>query len=224
MQPTIYLDNSATTKVRQEVIEAMNPYLGEFWGNPSSIHQLGRQSRAAVESARQQIANLVGASAEEIFFTPCATYSNNAAILGRAQIGEARGWGRHIITTGIEHSSGLGPVKQLQACGWRVTILGINNDGIVDIEELKRAVEYDTSIISVMWANNEIGSVQPIEEIASFARARGIFFHTDAVQAAGRLPINLRNVQADTLSLSGHKFYGPKGIGVLYIRKGVEVR
>lgn len=220
----IYLDNSATTRVRDEVREAMLPFLCVRSGNPSSIHGAGREAQQAVEHARQQVAQLVGCSAAEIFFSPCATYSNNAAIIGRARWVEERGGGKHLITSAIEHPSCLGPAKYLEANGWDVTYLPVDAQGMISVERLENAVRSSTSIITLMWANNEIGSVFPVHELAAFAKSRDIFFHTDAVQVPGKLEIDLRRLQADTLALSGHKFYAPKGIGILYKRAGVELQ
>jgi cysteine desulfurase len=220
----IYLDNSATTAVREEVRNAMLPWLSGQWGNPGSIHDPGQQARQAVEKARTQVAALLNASPSEIYFTPCATYSNNAAILGRARFVEVQGGGKHLITSAIEHPSCLGPAKFLEANGWDVTYLGVDANGLVSPAALQRVLKPDTAIVSLMWANNEIGSVFPVEELAAVAHERGIFFHTDAVQVPGKLPIDLALVEADTLALSGHKFYAPKGIGILFKRAGVELR
>lgn len=219
----IYLDNSATTKCREEVMDAMQPYFCDKWGNPSSLHRLGFQSRKALNHAREQAAQLVGAHPEEIYFTPCGTYSNNAALLGRAQYIEQNGLGKHLITTCIEHNSSLGPAKHLQSRGWKVSHLHVSDEGIVDLDELKKLITDETSIISLMWANNEVGTVQPVAEIAEIAAARNIFFHSDAIQVPGKLKIDMSAVPVSSLSLSGHKFYAPKGIGILYVRKGMEI-
>ncbi|HEY9730633.1 MAG TPA: cysteine desulfurase family protein [Drouetiella sp.] len=220
MKANIYLDNSATTPVRPPVFAVPSNLC---YGNPSSIHHAGRQARAAIEIARQKVANLLGAKVHEIYFTPSATYSNNVALLGRARYVEQNGLGRHMITTGIEHSSALGPARYLESQGWKVTILDVDSEGFVDARELERAITADTSIISIMWANNEVGTVQSIEQLAEIARAHNIFFHTDAVQAAGKIAIDLKQVPADTLSITGHKLHAPKGIGALFIREGVQI-
>lgn len=219
----IYLDNSATTPVRREVIDAMLPYLESDFGNPSSIHSHGAKAAAAVKDSRERVAALLGCSSAEIYFSPCGTYANNVAILGRARFIEANDGGRHLITTSIEHPSVIGPCQHLESRGWRVTYLPVNQDGIIDIEHLNKSICADTSIISVMWANNEIGSLQPVEQVAKIAEERGIFFHTDAVQVPGKLPIDVSRHAISALSLSGHKFYAPKGIGVLYLKRGENV-
>ena len=219
----IYLDNSATTPVRREVIDAMLPYLESDFGNPSSIHSHGAKAAAAVKDSRERVAALLGCSSAEIYFSPCGTYANNVAILGRARFVEANDGGRHLITTSIEHPSVIGPCQHLESRGWRVTYLPVNQDGIIDIEHLNKSICADTSIISVMWANNEIGSLQPVEQVAKIAEERGIFFHTDAVQVPGKLPIDVSRHAISALSLSGHKFYAPKGIGVLYLKRGENV-
>lgn len=223
MNAPIYLDNSATTKVRQEVVEAMLPYLTDNWGNPSSIHKMGRAAHMAVVTARQQVAKLLGCEPEEIYFAPCGTYANNVAILGRARFAEANGSGKHLITSQIEHSAVLGPAKYLESQGWKVTVLPVDAEGLVRVADLKAAITKETSIISIMWANNEIGSIEPIEELSHLAQEAGIYFHTDAIQVAGRLPINLQKLPVSALSISGHKFYAPKGIGALFVRKGSNV-
>jgi len=219
----IYLDNSATTGVRDEAKSAMLPFLEGGFGNPSSIHQPGHFAHAAVEHARKQLAKLLNCAPSEIYFTPCATYSNNVAILGRARAIDAQGGSKHLITSAIEHPSCLGPVKFLEGNGWDVTYLPVDSEGLVSTAALEKAIKPQTSIISLMWANNEIGSLFPIEEMSKLAADRGIFFHTDAVQVPGKLQIDLARVAADTLSLSGHKFYAPKGIGILFKRQNVNL-
>jgi cysteine desulfurase len=223
MSAPIYLDNSATTKVRDEICEVMKPFLCDRWGNASSIHRMGRQSQLAMAFARQQVAKLINCTPEEIYFAPCGTYANNVAILGRARFAEANNQGRHLITTQIEHSAILGPAKHLESMGWTVTYLPVDKYGIASPEALKKAITKETSIISVMWANNEIGSVQPIQAMAEIAAASGIYFHTDAIQVTGRIPVDMAKTPVSALSLSGHKFYAPKGIGALYLRKGSNV-
>jgi cysteine desulfurase len=217
---SIYLDNSATTPVRQEVIEAMLPYLKEHWGNASSIHAAGRTAKKAIDSAREQVASLLNCQPEEVHFSACGTVSNNLALLGRARFLEANGRGKHLITSQIEHPSVSGPAKYLESQGWRVTYLPVTREGFVEVDQLKAAISPDTSIISIIWANNEIGTVEPVQALSEIAADKEIFFHTDAVQVPGKLPIDLKSVKVSALSLSGHKFYAPKGIGILFLRKG----
>lgn len=219
----IYLDNSATTPVRREVIDEMLPFLESDFGNPSSIHGHGAKAAAAVKQARERVAQLLNCSPAEVYFAPCGTYANNVAILGRARFVEANDGGRHLITSAIEHPSVIGPCQFLESKGWRVTYLPVDRDGIIDIDQLKVAVKPETSIISIMWANNEIGSLQPIDAIAALAAEREIYFHTDAVQVPGKLPIDVSKHRISALSLSGHKFYAPKGIGILYLKQGENV-
>ncbi len=219
----IYLDNSATTAVRPEVREAMLPYLGELCGNPSSLHEPGHLANDAVSRSRDQIAGLLNCQNQEIYFTGSGTLANNIAILGRARFAEANGLGKHLITASIEHSAILGPVKYLEGTGWKITYLPADQEGFISIESLHKAIRKDTSIISIAWANNEIGTIQSIEEIAQLALAANIFFHTDAVQMPGKLAMDLARIPVSALSLSGHKFYAPKGIGALFIRSGSNV-
>jgi cysteine desulfurase len=215
----IYLDNSATTQVRPEVLEVMLPHLSESWGNPSSIHSLGRRAAKSIQEARMQVAKLLNCLPEEVYFSSGGTMSNNVSLLGRARFAEANGHGRHLITTQIEHPAVLGPAQYLESTGWKVTYLPVDQYGIVRLDHVLQAITGDTSIISVMWANNEIGSLQPIEQIAKLAFERGIFIHTDAVQVPGKLAIDLEKLPVSALSLAGHKFYAPKGVGVLFLRK-----
>ena len=219
----IYADNSATTRVRPEVLEAMLPYLAENCGNASSIHAPGRAAREAIDNAREQVAALLNCRSEEVYFTPCGTTSNNVAILGRARFLKANGKGQHLITTSIEHPSAFGPAQFLESQGWSVTYLPVNSSGLIDPEKLATAITSNTSMISIIWANNEIGSVQPIEKLAEIAKAKEIFFHSDAVQVPGKLPIDLSRVAVSSLSASGHKFHAPKGIGFLFLREGINV-
>lgn len=216
----IYLDNSATTRVRQEVIDEMVPVMAEHFGNASSIHSAGRAAADALKKARERVARLFNSDVDEVYFSPCGTYGNNVALLGRARFIEANGGGRHLITTQIEHPSVMGPCQHLESKGWRVTYLPVDAEGIVELGRLAEAIGKETSIISVMWANNEIGSLQPVERIAELAAAGDIYFHTDAVQVPGKLKLDMSAVPVSALSISGHKFNAPKGIGALYLRKG----
>ena len=214
----IYLDNHATTRVDPAVLEAMLPYFGEQYGNASSkVHAYGQEAFAAVEEARASVARLVGASPEEIAFTSGATESNNLAIRGGARSLGARG--RHIVTTNIEHASVLEPALHLQHEGIEVTQVPVGEGGIVELAEIESALRPDTVLVSVMAANNEIGALQPLAEIGALCRARGLVFHTDAVQAVGRIPVDVRAWSADAMSLSAHKMYGPKGVGALFLSR-----
>ena len=222
MKKLIYLDNAATTKTAPEVVEAMLPYFSEAYGNPSSIYSLAGESRKAVDRARETIARALGARPEEIYFTAGGTESDNWALKAAAEFYRKKG--NHIITTKIEHHAVLHSCQWLEKQGFEVTYLNVDENGVVRLEELKAAIRPTTILISVMYANNEIGTIQPIREIGEIAHEHGILFHTDAVQAFGQLPIQVDDCRIDMLSASGHKLNGPKGIGFLYIRKGVKIR
>lgn len=218
----IYLDNAATTRTSPKVVEEMLPFFSEYYGNPSSVYEFSNASKKAVAQARQVIADSLGAKPQEIYFTAGGSESDNWAIKAAAEAYQEKG--RHIITSKIEHHAVLHTCQYLESRGFSVTYLDVDEQGVVKLEELKKAIRPDTILISVMFANNEIGTIQPVKEIAEIAREHGILFHTDAVQAYGHVPINVDAFGMDMLSASGHKINGPKGIGFLYIRTGVKIR
>lgn len=222
MKQFIYLDNAATTKTRPEVVEAMLPYFTEFYGNPSSVYEFSDISKKAVAAARETIADSLGAKPNEIYFTAGGTEADNWAMIATAEAYANKG--KHIITTRIEHHAILHTGEYLEKKGFEVTYLSVDENGVVKLDELKKAIRPDTILISVMFANNEIGTIEPVKEIGQIAKEHGILFHTDAVQAFGHIPINVDDCHIDMLSASGHKINGPKGIGFLYIRTGVKSR
>lgn len=218
----IYLDNAATTKTAPEVVDAMLPYFSEYYGNASTIYSLGAESKKAMDHARQTIADSLGAKPEEIYFTAGGSESDNWALKATAEAYASKG--KHIITTKIEHHAILHTCEYLEKRGFEITYLNVDRDGLISLDELKAAIRPDTILISVMFANNEIGTIEPIAEIGEIAKEHGVLFHTDAVQAYAQVPINVDEMHIDMLSASGHKLNGPKGIGFLYIRKGVKNR
>ena len=216
---TVYVDNNATTKVAPEVLEAMLPYFSEYYGNPSSMHFFGGQVQKKVNEAREKVADFLGADLSEIVFTSCGTESDNAAILGTLDSYPEK---RHLITTRVEHPAVGNVSTYLGRKGYRITELSVDREGRLDLDELRESLADETALVTIMYANNETGVVFPIEEIGEIVKARGISFHTDAVQAAGKIPLNMKKSKIDMLSISGHKLHAPKGIGVLYIRKGTR--
>lgn len=214
-----YFDNAATTSVKKEVLEEMLPYLKGKYGNPSSMYSVGREAKKAIEQSRERVAKLIGCNPHEIYFTGCGSESDNTAIKGIAYANRNRR--KHIITSKIEHPAVLHTCQFLERQGYLVTYLNVNRDGVVDLEELKSSIRNDTMLITIMFANNEIGTIQPITEISKIAKMHNIIFHTDAVQACGNVPINVKKMGIDMLSLSGHKIHAPKGIGALYVKEGI---
>lgn len=218
----IYLDNAATTKILPEVFDAMLPYLKDEYGNPSSFYNFGNKSKQAIEKSRATIAQAIGAKNNEIFFTSCGTESDNWAIKGGAYLGRQNGK-KHIISSQFEHHAVLHTLEALKKDGFEITLLPITSDGFIDLEALKKELRNDTCLVTIMYANNEIGTLQPIEEIGKICKSKNVLFHTDAVQAISNVKINVGKCNIDMLSISGHKIHAPKGIGVLYIRNGVKI-
>jgi cysteine desulfurase len=221
MNKMIYMDHSATTPVKKEVLEEMLPYFSEFYGNPSSVYALSNHSRLAIDKARERVAKAIGAKKTEVFFTGGGSEADNWALKGIAYKNKDKG--NHIITTKIEHHAILHTCEYLEQQGFQVTYLDVDEYGMISLEELEKAITEKTILISIMFANNEIGTIQPVKEIGELAKKHGVLFHTDAVQAVGSLPIDVKEMNIDLLSMSAHKLYGPKGVGALYIRQGTKI-
>ena len=215
-----YFDNSATTRVKDEVFKEMIPYLSIEYGNPSSLYSIGRSAKRAISEARRRVASLINCSPEEIYFTSCGSESDNTALKGIAYANKEKG--NHIITSKIEHPAILNSCKSLENKGFKISYIDVDKDGMLNLEKLESEITNQTILISIMYANNEIGTIEPIKEIGQIAHSHGIIFHTDAVQAVGNIPIDVRKMNIDMLSLSGHKLYAPKGIGALYVKSGIE--
>ena len=217
-----YFDNAATTKIKKQVLEEMFPYLTNEYGNPSSMYSIGRNSKKAIELARSRVAELINCKPKEIYFTSCGSESDNTAIKGIVYNNKSKG--KHIITSKIEHPAILNTCEALEKLGYQISYIGVDKNGIIDLEELKRSITNETILISIMFANNEIGTIQPIQEIAKIAKEKNIIFHTDAVQACGNISIDVQKMGIDLLSMSGHKIHAPKGIGALYVKDGIEFK